>query len=99
MNPHLQRAQVSLRQHGPELAEESLRRALGEEPHLSEAHSLLALSLAAQKKLADAENAAGQAIGLAPDSAFAHYARASVLEDRNKPVWLTAFLSTRTVVK
>lgn len=84
MNPHIQRAQILFQQHRPDQAEESLRRALGEEPHSAYAHSLLALALAAQKKYAEAEAEAGQAIGLAPDYDFAHYARASVLEDRNK---------------
>lgn len=84
MNPHLQRAQVLLQQHRPELAEESLRRALVDEPQLAPAHSLLGLCLAARKQFAEAESEAGQAIGLAPDNPFSHYAMASVLEDRNK---------------
>lgn len=84
MNPHLQHAQILLQQHRPELAETSLRRALGEEPDLAIAHSFLGLSLAAQKKFAEAESSAGQAIALAPDHPFVHYAMASVLEDRNK---------------
>ncbi len=84
MNPHLQHAQILLQQHRPELAETSLRRALGEEPDLAPAHSLLGLCLASQKKFAEAESSAGQAIALAPDHPFAHYAMASVLEDRNK---------------
>src|SRR5688500_16372498 len=57
-----------------EMAEAELRQALGVEPNDAYAHALLALCLIERKQADDATAEAQQAIHLAPDMPFAHYA-------------------------
>lgn len=63
----------------PELAEREYRLALAEDPHDADTHALLALVLAGQEpRRAEALAAAREAVGLAPDEPFPHYAEAVV---------------------
>ena len=57
--------------------------ALAADPHDAHAHALLSLCLAQREQFKDATEEAQQAIHLAPDFAFTHYALASVWHDRN----------------
>lgn len=76
---HRHRGWLLARQGRAELAEREYRLALAEDPHDADAHALLALLLAAQEpRRAEALAAAREAIGLAPDDAFPHYAEAHV---------------------
>ncbi len=59
-----------------DLAEQSARAALRQEPEGAQAHALLAMSLAASDHGREALDEADIAIGLDPDSALAHKARA-----------------------
>src|SRR5436853_1792905 len=84
MRPDLNRAVLML-QHGRfDLAEQELRGVLAEAPHDAHAHALLGICLARLDKLDDAQAEAEQAIVLAPDWAFSHYARSAVMEQRKR---------------
>jgi tetratricopeptide (TPR) repeat protein len=62
-----------------ELAEREYRLALAEDPHDADTHALLALVLAGQEpRRAEALAEAREAVGLAPDEPFPHYAEAVV---------------------
>lgn len=62
-----------------ELAEREYRLALAEDPHDADTHALLALVLARQEpRRAEALAEAREAVGLAPDEPFPHYAEAIV---------------------
>jgi tetratricopeptide (TPR) repeat protein len=84
MNDALARAQLLYHQSRYALAEQEVRRVLGEAPHEPGAHALLALCLAKQEKLDEAQREAEQAIVLAPDWAYTHYCRSVVLEHRKR---------------
>lgn len=84
MNPHLQRARILLSQGRHAAAEGELRTALAQDPHDGEALALLALALLGQDKLDEAERAAGDAIGQAPDLPFPHHVRGRVLIARRR---------------
>ena len=79
MNPHFERAQLLYHQGRYEQAEESLRRALTDEPDFALAHAFLALCMVERKAWKDATEEAERAIGLAPDNSFAHQVHARVL--------------------
>lgn len=84
MNPNLQRALLLFEQQRPELAEEHFRRAIADEPHNGNAWATFSLCLAANKKLGEAEQAGRQAVHLAPDEAFSHYALAWTFDDQDR---------------
>ena len=84
MTVRLQRAHLLLRQSRPDEAVTELRSELADDPDSAEALSLLAICLAMREAWDEATAAAGQAIGVAPDWAFPHYAMARVLEDRGQ---------------
>lgn len=79
-SPYLTRAQLLMEQGRTEMAEQELRRALGEDPHDFFAHALLALCLAEMGKAREGEalSEAQEAVGLAPDLGFSYYALARV---------------------
>lgn len=79
-SPHLTRAQLLMDQGRTDMAEQELRRALAEDPHDFYAHALLALCLAEGGKARGGEalSEAREAVGLAPDLGFSHYALARV---------------------
>jgi len=81
---NLARAQLLYQQSRFDLAEQELRRLLGETPHDPGAHALLSMCLAQQQKLDAAQQEAEQAIVIAPDWAYPHYCRSIVLEHRNR---------------
>ena len=83
LNPFLQRARLLYEQGRYPLAEEQLRQSLAQEPHDAYAHALLSLCLKHQERFKEATAEAQQAIHLAPDFAFAHYALASIWHVRN----------------
>jgi tetratricopeptide (TPR) repeat protein len=68
-----------------DLAERELRRLLSLHPHHAEAHSLLGWCLAAQKRPAEALQAAREAVRLAPGMAHAHRVLASVQIEADRP--------------
>lgn len=78
MNPHLQRALMLLQQERYEQAVEELQQALISDPNDAYAISLLAISWSNLEQYAKAEQAAAEAISLAPDSAFSFYAASVV---------------------
>ncbi|MEM9366133.1 MAG: tetratricopeptide repeat protein [Planctomycetota bacterium] len=80
----IKRAELLLSQDRLELAEESLRAAIGEDPDRYIAFALLALVHVEQKMLQEAQALAERALGLAPDEPFAHYALSLVLFHRDK---------------
>ncbi|HEX9342693.1 MAG TPA: tetratricopeptide repeat protein [Actinomycetota bacterium] len=67
-----------------ELAERELRGVLGHGAGHGGTHALLALCLARQGDLADAEREAAEAVGLDPDGALGHYILAGVLRRRGR---------------
>jgi len=84
MSARLDRAMILLRQSRPELAENELRAALGEEPNDAVAHAFLSLCLLELKRYDEATSEAAEAIRLAPDFPFAHAALARVMFERNR---------------
>src|SRR6185437_317874 len=80
----LQRALLLIEQGRHEMAATELRGHLVEEPNDGFAQALLAICLLEQKQIKEAEAAAHDAIGCAPDLAFSHYALARVLSERNR---------------
>lgn len=81
----LQRAQLLMSQNRPEQAAEQLRHLLSQEPDDADAHAMLALCLTHdQDRWHDATREAEQAIHIAPDSSFSHYALAAILDKRNR---------------
>lgn len=84
MNPNLQRALLLFEQQRPELAEEHFRLAIADEPQNGHAFASFSLCLAANKKLTEAEQAARQAVHLAPDESYSHYALAWTFDDQDR---------------
>jgi tetratricopeptide (TPR) repeat protein len=84
LTARLARAHVLLRQSRPDAAEQELRQELAAEPQNPEAHGLLAICLSMRQAWNDATAEASEAIRLAPDWAFPHYAMARVMEDRGR---------------
>lgn len=84
MNTHNQRAILLFEQSRYELAEQELRRSLGEDADDFFAHALLALCLAERERFDEATHEARHAIHLAPDNAFAYYVLARVMIYRNQ---------------
>ncbi len=81
----VRRATMLMEQHRPEQAAEQLRMALASDPNHAVAHALLALCLLEDRdQWLQATREAEQAIGLEPDSGFAHYVLANVLSKRNR---------------
>ncbi|MEE9403905.1 MAG: tetratricopeptide repeat protein [Algisphaera sp.] len=68
------RARILLQQRRPDTAETELRRALANDPDDGEAYALLGACLAELGKRAEAKEALGEAIRLAPEASFPHYA-------------------------
>ncbi|MFM8420470.1 MAG: tetratricopeptide repeat protein [Verrucomicrobiota bacterium] len=83
MNPHFTRGELLLQQHRAALAVDEIRLGLAQEPGHPYGLMLLALALAETGRLGEAQDAAGEAIVAAPDSAFAHHAMATILSKRN----------------
>jgi tetratricopeptide (TPR) repeat protein len=79
MSAHLERARLLLAQSRPADAESESMLALAAQPQDPAALTLLALSRAEQNKHDKALEAAQEAVGLAPDSPYAHYVHAVVL--------------------
>jgi tetratricopeptide (TPR) repeat protein len=82
MGANLDRAQVLFEQSRYEHSERALRQELAVDPDNPRAHALLGLCLAAGRRDGAVE-AARQAVALAPDLAFGHYALADILSDRD----------------
>lgn len=81
MGDHFERAQLLFEQSRYELCEAALRQELAEQPGNPMAHALLGLCLAATHQGGALEQVR-EAIQQAPDLAFAYYALADVLHDR-----------------
>lgn len=84
MNPHFERAQLLYHQSRYELAEDSLRRALTDDPDFALAHAYLALCKLEQKDTKEATAEAERAVGLAPDEPFVHFVLARVFLERHR---------------
>ncbi len=82
MNPNLQRALMLLQQERFDQAIEELQQALLTDPNDAYAMSLLAICLSSTKQYAKAEEAAANAISLAPDSPYSFYAASVVSLER-----------------
>ena len=79
VSAHRQRGWLLAQQGRHDLAEREYRLALAEDPHDADTHALLAMVLAEQEtRRAEALAEAREAITLAPDDAFPHYAEAHV---------------------
>lgn len=85
MDPQYERALILHQQRRFADAERELKQILSSDPHNANAHAMLGLCLAEQQNLSQATAEADAAVGLAPDMSFAHYVRARVLLDRNRP--------------
>ena len=66
-----------------ELAEQELRRALGADPQDHMAHAFMGICLPEREKFDEAVEMARNAVGLAPDNSFCHYALAVALFHRD----------------
>lgn len=97
MNAHVERARVLLHQSRHEMAEQELRQALANNPEDSSAHAMLAVSLSAQKKFAEANVAARAAIHQAPYLPYSHYVLSRVYEaqDRHQEAELAVYEAIR----
>lgn len=84
MSLHLNRAFMLLQQGRHSMAEQELRRILGETPNDPIAHATLALCLAEMGKYEEASQEAGTAIELAPEHPYGFYAQAVVFQKRNR---------------
>ena len=84
MNHSYERALILFRQGRFADAESEFEQTLSADPHNANAHAMLGLCLAERKELQRASEETDAAVGLEPDLAFAHYARAKVLSDRNR---------------
>lgn len=81
----IQRAELLIQQDRHAQAEDVLRQVLSEEPDFGIAHSLLAICIMRDRdKLAEATLEAEQGIHLDPDSGFAFYVHAIVMNARNR---------------
>ena len=80
----LDRALLLYQQSRYDLAEQEVRRILGESPSDPGAHALLGLCLVAQEKYDEAQHDVEEAIRIAPDWAYTHHCRSLVLESRNR---------------
>lgn len=85
MAADLERGILLLQQRRPDLALETFRRALAEDPQDGHAHAWLALCLAARGDLPGAEGAAREAVVLAPEEPVCHFALGRVLLDAGRP--------------
>lgn len=87
MNEYLQKIQRALLLFGQQrwdMAEDSLRSAIADEPDEGRAYSVLATVKCAQKDLKVAQELADRGVGLSPDDCFAHFALAQVYYHRDK---------------
>jgi tetratricopeptide (TPR) repeat protein len=85
MSVHLDRARVLIAQSRCDLAEDEIRKTLGEEPDDPFAHALLAVCMTERKAYAEATAEARLAVAKAPDHPFPHYVLAGILAERNLP--------------
>ena len=74
----IQRAQLLMQQSRYDLAEQELRRLLGDHPEAAPAHAMLAHSLMLQQKGKEAEDCALRAIQLGPEESYCHFTLALV---------------------
>ncbi|MBI1367768.1 MAG: tetratricopeptide repeat protein [Planctomycetes bacterium] len=81
---HIQRAQLLIDQNRYAMAEEELAAAIGLEPNLARAHSLMSVCLSERGRHDDALAAATHAIGLEPDNPNGHYFHAFALMSADK---------------
>ena len=79
----LDRARLLIAQERWPLAEQELRRCLGDDPDDSVTHQLLALCLLHREEFELATSEAQTGVRLAPDSAFAHHVLSKILLQRN----------------
>src|SRR5229473_5418054 len=84
MGVHLERALLLYEQSRFDLAEQEVRLDLEAEPENGTAHALLALCQAERGQNREATWSAQEAITREPDLPFAHYALASVMQDRER---------------
>jgi tetratricopeptide (TPR) repeat protein len=84
MNPHFERAQLLFQQSRYDLAEESLRRTLADDPDFAMAHGLLALCMLQRQAYKEATEEAERAVRLEPNVPFMHYVLAHVFLQRNR---------------
>jgi tetratricopeptide (TPR) repeat protein len=82
-NPHLQRGEMLFSQGRYDLAEKELRQAIAADPNDATPCSYLAICLAHREQWQEATECAQRGVGLDPNLHYAHYALASVYEDRN----------------
>jgi tetratricopeptide (TPR) repeat protein len=83
MNPHFARGDLLIRQHRAALAVDEVRLGLAQEPGDPHGLMLLGVALSEAGRLAEAQDAAAEAIVAAPDSSYAHHSMASILSKRN----------------
>jgi tetratricopeptide (TPR) repeat protein len=84
MSANFERALLLFEQERFPMAEKLLRDMLREESSQAQAQALLAFTLVRQKKYDEAQQVAEQAIAIAPDLPFAHFAQADVLYHRDR---------------
>lgn len=82
-NTHVTRAQLLMQQHRYELAEQELRRALGDQPDEPVLHAMLALCMLNLERKDAALDLAQRAVHLGPDIPFCHYVLAAVWHARD----------------
>ncbi|MCC9599212.1 tetratricopeptide repeat protein [Stieleria sp. JC731] len=80
----INRAQLLLTQNRYDLADETLRKAIGLEPNRGDAYIMLSLVKCSQESYREANELAERSIALAPDNPNSYYALASVLYHRDK---------------
>ncbi|MEU0567405.1 tetratricopeptide repeat protein [Nonomuraea sp. NPDC005983] len=81
----LQRARTLMQMRRPAEAERELRGLLAQEPQHTTAHAFLALALVEQGSVAEAVAEAHEAVGLAPEQWFTHYAAGQVHYRARRP--------------
>ena len=84
MNRHLQYAHILLGQKRWSEAEKHLRGVLAEAPARADAMALLAICQANQARHEEAVGTAREAVGLAPDAPFCHWALARTLQEAGR---------------
>lgn len=80
----ISRAEMLMAQDRWDLAEESIRKAISEDPDRGLAYSVLAIIRTQKEDYATAQEVAERGIALSPDDSYSHYALACVFSARHK---------------